>query len=60
MRFGKYIKDKINYILAFIIYCMLVLGYCNAMQADKNIVINRTVFTNILLYKDFYKQEYFS
>ena len=32
-------QDKINYILAFIIYCMLIFGYCNAMQVDKNVII---------------------
>ena len=39
MRFTKYIKDKINYILGFIIYCIIIITYSNAMQIEKNFII---------------------
>ena len=39
MRFSKYLKDKINYILGFIVYCIIITAYLNAMQIDKNVVI---------------------
>ena len=39
MRFSKYLKDKINYILGFIVYCIIIISYLNAMQIDKNVVI---------------------
>jgi len=35
MKFGKFLKDKINFILGFILCCFVVAGYMNAMQIDK-------------------------
>ncbi len=39
MKFSRYIKDKINYILGFIVYCMIIIAYTRAMQVDKDISI---------------------
>lgn len=39
MRFINYIKDKINYILGFMVYCLLILLYAYAMQVDKNFIL---------------------
>lgn len=39
MRFSKYIKDKVNYILGFIVYCMIIIAYTSAMQVDKDVSI---------------------
>ena len=39
MNFIKYIKDKINYILIFIIYCMIIISYLYAMKINKNAII---------------------
>lgn len=38
MKFTKYIKDKINYILGFIIYCIIIILYMNAMQIDADVI----------------------
>ena len=38
MKFTKYIKDKINYILGFIIYCIIIILYMNAMQIDVDVI----------------------
>lgn len=38
MKLTKYVKDKINYILAFIIYCIIIVIYINAMNIDKNVI----------------------
>lgn len=37
MKFIRYVKDKINFILAFIVYSLIILGYTNAMNVDKNV-----------------------
>lgn len=39
MRFSKYLKDKINYILGFILYCFIIITFLKAMQIDNNVVI---------------------
>jgi len=39
MKFTKYIKDKINYILGFITYCIIIIGYMKAMRIDNNAII---------------------
>ena len=39
MKFTKYIKDKINYILGFITYCIIIIGYMKAMEIDNNAII---------------------
>lgn len=39
MKFSKYVKDKINYILGFIVYCMIIVAYTSAMQIDKDVSI---------------------
>lgn len=39
MKFTKYIKDKINYILGFITYCIIIIGYMKAMKIDNNAII---------------------
>ena len=38
MKFTKYIKDKINYILGFITYCIIIIGYMKAMKIDNNAI----------------------
>ena len=47
MRFTRYIKDKINYILGFIVYCIIIVTYSNAMQIDKNFIIVITILSFI-------------
>ena len=37
MRFTKYLKDKIFFILGFIIYCIIIISYAKAMQINKNV-----------------------
>ena len=39
MSFLGYIKDKANYILAFIVYCIIVIFYAKAMQINNNFII---------------------
>lgn len=39
MKLNKYIKDKINFILGFIFYCIIIIAYANAMEIDKNAII---------------------
>lgn len=39
MKFSRYVKDKINYTLGFIVYCMIILAYTGAMQIDKDVSI---------------------
>ena len=39
MSFLGYIKDKASYILAFIIYCVIVIFYAEAMQINHNFII---------------------
>ncbi len=38
MKFTGYIKDKINAILAFLIYNIIIFTYTNALQIDKNVI----------------------
>ena len=60
MKFTKYIKDKINYILGFIIYCIIIILYMNAMQIDVDviyfIVIISVVFFIIGFSINYYKK----
>ena len=53
MRFSKYIKDKINFILGFILYCILIIVYSNAMQIDKNFTIVITFLSCIFFITGF-------
>ena len=39
MSFWGYVKDKINYILAFVIYCVIVIFYAEAMRINSNFII---------------------
>lgn len=39
MKFSRYVKDKINYTLGFIVYCMIIIAYTGAMQIDKDVSI---------------------
>ena len=39
MKLYKYVKDKINLLLGFIIYCIVILEYSNAMEINKNAII---------------------
>ena len=39
MSFLGYIKDKASYILAFIVYCVIVIFYAEAMQINNNFII---------------------
>lgn len=54
MRFSKYIKDKINFILGFILYCILIVAYSNAMQIDKNFIIVITFLSCIFFVTGFF------
>ncbi len=47
MKFTKYIKDKINYILGFIVNSIIILAYANAMAVDKNFIIIITIMSFI-------------
>ncbi len=38
MRFSKYVKDKMNYILVFIVYCLGLVAYLKAMTVAQNVV----------------------
>lgn len=38
MNFAKYAKDKINYILGFIVYCMLLVAYLKVMKVGSNVI----------------------
>lgn len=66
MKFTKYIKDKINYILGLITYCLIIIGYMKAMKINNNaIIIVITIsfifaiiaFITNYLYKDKYLKE---
>lgn len=48
MNFGKYVKDKINYILVFIVYCLIILAYLNAMQVNNNVTIFILLISSVL------------
>ena len=39
MKLIKYIKDKINYILGFIVYCMIIIGYLKALEVPNDAII---------------------
>lgn len=45
MKFTKYIKDKINYILGFIVYSIIIIAYANAIEVDRNFIIVITVIS---------------
>lgn len=48
MNFGKYVKDKINYILVFIVYCLIILACLNAMQVNNNVTIFILLISSVL------------
>ena len=48
MNFWKYVKDKINYILVFIVYCLIILLYLNAMQVNNNVTIFMLLISSVL------------
>lgn len=39
MNFAKYAKDKINDILGFIVYCLLLVAYLKAMKVNSNVIL---------------------
>lgn len=45
MKFTQYIKDKINYILGFIVYSIIIIAYANAIEVDRNFIIVLTVIS---------------
>ena len=45
LRLFRYIKDKINYILGFVIYYIIILAYTNAIAVDKNFIIVITILS---------------
>lgn len=49
MRFNKYVKDKINYILLFIIYCILIGLYLKTM-GTKDITIMFVIIISIVFF----------
>ena len=48
MKFTKYLKDQINYILVFITYCIIIIGYLNIMEVDPNIKIVLITISTII------------
>ena len=51
MKFSSYVKDKINYTLGFIVYCMIIIAYTGAMQIDKDVsIVIITISLICLLY----------
>lgn len=51
MKFSRYVKDKINYTLGFIVYCMIIIAYTGAMQIDKDVsIVIITIFFNIFVF----------
>lgn len=65
MKFTKYVKDNVNYILAFIVYCMIIVCYINAMRVNKNIsvviiVISFIFFTTAFFTNYYRKNKYFN
>ena len=48
MNFWKYAKDKINYILVFIVYCLIILLYLNVMQVNNNVTIFMLLISSVL------------
>lgn len=54
MRFSKYVRDKINFILAFIVYCILVGIYMNAMQVDKNVIVFIVIISTVFFISGFF------
>ena len=53
MRFTKYVRDKINYVLGFIVYCALVAAYLKAMAAAQNIVWIVIFISNVFFWVGF-------
>lgn len=47
MKLGRYIKDKINFILAYIIYIIIIISYTNAMGVDKNVILVISIMPTI-------------
>lgn len=47
MNFSRYVKDKINFILAFIIYIIILISYTKAMGIDKNVILVISVMPTI-------------
>ena len=47
MKLGRYIKDKINFILAYIIYIIIIISYTNAMGVDKNVILVISIIPTI-------------
>ncbi len=39
MKFTKYVKDNINIVLGFILYCLIILAYMKAMKIAKNAIL---------------------
>ena len=50
MNFTKYIKDKINYILGFIVYSIIIIAYANVMKIDKNFIIVITIMYSLFFW----------
>lgn len=53
MKFSKYVKDKINYILGFVVYCTVVVAYLKAMRVEKNVVWIMIFISNIFFWIGF-------
>ena len=47
MNFSRYVKDKINFILAYIIYIIILISYTKAMEIDKNVILVISIIHNI-------------
>ncbi len=47
MNFSRYVKDKINFILAYIIYIIILISYTKAMEIDKNVILVISIIPTI-------------
>ena len=47
MKFSRYVKDKINFILAYIIYIIILISYTKAMEIDKNVILVISIIPTI-------------
>ena len=54
MNFIRYIKDRINYILSFILFCIVIIGYLHSMQINNNVIITVMIISTIFCFVSFF------
>ena len=54
MKFTSYIKDQINSILAFLIFCIIIFAYTNALQIDKNVIFILLTISSLFFVTGFF------